>query len=324
MIGDIPIPAWKSNMTSAEKEVYWAQIKELSDILLARLQVLPFDRRGHWSNIPEEGKYGFREHYLPTMLGPELSRIVMSAERNPDALAWLRGGTLAEPEVVGGPNGYPCTFCHTHRENHEGMMIWTDGERMWVNAPCPNPDGIPYTEFTLAVPSGRIVVANDLREVFGEADEDRFRFEINQIIGQHEKTLWFAQRGLAHGFVGNSSPSLYRWAGHKDSYLLCRPPYDWDCDLEPGEEHRPFEGAGKPLARVHTQLWWYSICDYADYCRRAPDPLKEEPDYFGPRVVKVRKGTYRFRHYHERSPLDLDGPGERGNAVYFAIIERVG
>ena len=77
---------------------------------------------------------------------------------------------------------------------------------------------------------------------------------------------------------------------------------------------------GERVAGVTTDLWWYSICDGAEFRRRC-ERFGKEPEDFRAKVVPVRPGVYRFSHDEEARRIDDNGDGERVYARFAWIRE---
>lgn len=190
---------------------------------------------------------------------------------------------------------YSCAVC----DERPHLQVTPDAVEV-VN-PCPFPDGIT-TEITLAVPSGKIVVTDDLRPLY-DWDDNQVG-DYNTAAGQANAIRAMAAAGCAYGPVGNSCPDLYRTG--PDSYTIARSGWnDEDEDLLP---------AGERLAGICTDLWAYSIADLDDFLQRGGDV-----DSFNAEVVEVTPGTYRFVHLTGRADFDHDATGP----LVFARIQRI-
>jgi len=184
---------------------------------------------------------------------------------------------------------HECTFCgavFSLAFNGKGFVAF--------NEACPYPDGL-ITEYELNVPSGKIVVDDDLRQWF-PVDED---YNVNAMIGCHLSSLAAAKVGMAYGFVGNTSPEVYR--NGEDKFVIGSYREDlWDREKNedyPNPDPCPWE---EPVASICTDLWWYSIADYDEFVRRVahhtPDrTVKEIIEHWTVHVVDVKPGVYKFR-----------------------------
>ena len=184
--------------------------------------------------------------------------------------------------------------------------VWADGRIvegtfLACPTPCPYPNGITTT-IDLNVPSGEIVVADDLRPIYnGFGDED-----YNTSLGQHQVIEAFAAQGCAFGPVGNTCPGLYRTG--PDTYVIASPRYD----EEKGDVVLP--DGWTWLAGIVTDLFAYSIADYVDFVTKGGSTKDGDIS-----IVEVGAGTYRFAHHTGEQEFDRDAEGD----VIFADIERI-
>lgn len=219
----------------------------------------------------------------------------------------ILGGDVKEPIVLGSAYDLECPYCGT-----KPKFAFDGTAFILIADPCPRPEGIPTTTFELNVPSGKIVMDDDLRQWFPTDAE----FDINKTLGIHLQILDYAKAGFACGFVGNSCPAVFK-TGDKftvGNWLdeIHKPgsdPDDYDYIENPDE--CPW---GEKVGSICTDLWWYSIADYDDFKRRfahyTPDGNFEEWfKHWTHHVADVKPGVYRFTHYTE---VDRDA----GTVVY--------
>lgn len=192
----------------------------------------------------------------------------------------------------------------------------TCGDRPWprltedgafIDTPCLLPDGVTTT-ITLAVPSGKIIISDDLRPTYKIEDREDW-LTINSSSGMQRQGLAFAEIGCAWGFVGNSSPGLYRTGEH--TYVIASPDYDEETDEVTG----PL-AAIKPLAAICTDTWAYCIADYGDFLARGG---AGHTSWHARDVVEIPAGTYEFTTYSGKAGFECHGDG----TVIFADIRRV-
>lgn len=250
------------------------------DKLEEKLKDLPKDINGHWQNGTML-RNGFAEDRIFNLLTAtrditkdqyNLLLAAMAPEAEPLS-EWISlGDSLCTND---------CSCCGL-----EELSLETNGKVIRIaGASCPFPTGLPLTEWELNVPSGKIAVANDLREYFplpyGEGEIP----SINTQRGCRETTLAYARIGMSHAFVGNTCPRIYKVFKQNQFKIASAP-------------SAPFEGEktkGRRVGSICTDLWWYSICDSDELAKRVAkfgDP-EEFPavDY-----IKVKPGVYRFRH----------------------------
>lgn len=238
---------------------------------------------------------------------------------NPLETAWVFDQSLrlsdAKKLVAAGENGIDewvevnlhlsgvmkCSHCG---ETEFGLE--TNGKVVRIaGKPCPYPDGLPLTEWELNVPSGKLVVANNLCALFPVISDDP---DINTVLGCRQRALTYAEAGLAHGFVGNTCPGVYLvGSGSGAAYKIATKPHNevWDGSKYVAVRTPKFKG--KFVASICTDLWWYSICDGDEFDRRVKH-FGEKASDFGAKTVRVRPGVYRFRH--DEGAVAQDGPQE--------------
>ena len=274
--------------TQFDLSLDWDAVLKLRPVLLT----LPLDWRGHYQNgaLWEDTsrwyhKESERRVQMLTNLGFQYGdNVVVSAE---DAQAILAAVDSCTPldrfiPVFTGDRHNGCPYCPP-KQNFE-----TNGFVLRPTEPCPNPDGL-VTEFDLNVPSGMVVIDDDLRDLCRIASER----DINTRYGVHQAILDYAANGLVCGFgIGNTCPTVARQKG--GTYTI---------------GHRQ---GGRKVASICTDLWAYSIMDYDEALKRAA--------YYGVEIrgdiVKIPAGLYRFQHYHN---IDRDRA-----KVLFASFSRVG
>lgn len=218
----------------------------------------------------------------------------------------IKGGAPLGKSITLSPRFDQCYVCgKSYSLEFNGTSFSLGGD------PCEHPDGI-VSEFEINVPSGKLVIENDLRDWF----KAHKKGSVNYTIGRHKLTLAYSSIGLAHGFVGNSCPAVY-----KDSEGVFRIG-SWYKEVaeEDDEVDEEVEGVedeecpwGEKVAWICTDLWWYSICDLEELQRRESYYSSEETRKRT--VIDVRPGVYRFRHNN-----DVD---DEGLLILFATFEWV-
>ncbi len=131
----------------------------------------------------------------------------------------------------------------------------------------------------LNIPSGVMVVANDLRPQFDFFGD----FDIGTQKGLAQTTLAMAEIGCSYAFVGNTCPGVYKIGYH--AYTIASSHWCEDTEKETLPD-------GEQVASITTDLWWYSIVDKDEFLRRFPESKLKGVD-----LVSVKPGVYRFEHY---------------------------
>jgi hypothetical protein len=257
------------------------------------------DLNGHWKNGAsfEEGFQPLTSIFLDDLfMSPTDAAELLRATATGKALdRWLPINLRMSLSAL-----RTCPFC-----GEEDFGTETNGTTVRLDGPpCKFSDGLPPTEWELNVPSGKLVIANDLRALFPLQND---QFDVNTYLGCRQTTLAYAAVGLAHGFVGNTCPGVYRCSG--DTFKVANPPQkeEWDgkkyVAIDPP---RSFEGTR--VAGICTDLWWYSIADHNEVKRRCKRFQRKITD-FNVETIDVKPGVYRFSH-DEGTRLH-EGPDER-------------
>jgi len=190
-----------------------------------------------------------------------------------------------------------CFFCDGGKEVHvtETSVIPIE--------PCPLPEGIT-TEIILRVPSGKIIVSDNLGPVYDAFDHERVKFaSYNSAKGVAQVIEAFAEQGCAFGYVGNSCPRLY--PDGEGRYIIASPGYD--------EETDEYTSPGIEMAWICTDLWAYSIADYEDWLRKGGNARPYDT------IVEIPAGVYKFTHHTGKRGFNAYAEG----IVVYANIEKI-
>jgi hypothetical protein len=163
---------------------------------------------------------------------------------------------------------------------------------------CQAPNGLTTT-ITLEVPSGRILVTDDLRPIF-EIDDTGFE-SYNTIFGQAQHVKAMAEIGCAYGPVGNSSPTLYDTGN--GTYAIATLEWNESDDVNDEEEWVIPEG-WIPLANIVTDLWAYSIADFENWKSKGGDP---DALMWCDTIVEIPPGVYEFTLHSGESDFNHNG-----------------
>lgn len=160
-----------------------------------------------------------------------------------------------------------------------------------IGEPCEFPGGMKEYSVSIDVPSGVLVVDDDLRGYFPPT-KDHY---VNHTIGIHDTSQDFADMDMIHMFVGNSCPSIFR-AEDGNSLLVGNNSYD-DDDVS-GEELGTDE---TKVGGICTDLWWASLADVETLKNtgKFTDDDLERLD-----TITVKPGRYRATSYFHHSSYD--------------------
>lgn len=183
---------------------------------------------------------------------------------------------------VGGPGG--CPLCGEFFY----YVLDSDDINLTASKPCPAPD-IDKQEWAvkLACPSGELLLFNDLREPFEDADHD-----VNSLLGEKTYSEHYAKQGLGIIFVGNTCPGVYQASPSK--LIVASGNYDKEEEAE-----QALERLGTHIGGICTDLWWYSVIDKLAFMkafRLTPDSFEEKCRAKGwwPQLIRavVEPGVY--------------------------------
>jgi hypothetical protein len=250
---------------------------------------LKVDLRGHWRNgkslfQAEAFKRSLTEHMFLYAVKVEDLRDLKTALGKKPLKRWIALGSI--PLGSG-----ECSHCGRRRLQLEtnGMTLRIAGGR------CSAEKGFSPNAWELNVPSGKILVANDLRRWFPLPEGDPVD-SVNTVDGCRKTAEAYAGIGLSHAYVGNTCPGVYKLAD--GMFKIASEPAD---DLKPYPKFN-----GERVAGVVTDLWWYSLCDVDEFERRAKKfggSLKEILSWHT-KVIDVKPGVYQFKHYDDASRDD--------------------
>jgi len=170
-------------------------------------------------------------------------------------------------------------------------------------------------KFILEVPSG-FIVADDWLSILSKHDGlNNTEFNINTTKGIIERMTHFNKNKVAHGFVGNSCPSLL-WNNKENELHIgaelerIYEDYPEAVEEEDFEFGDPINKELKMVGNICTDLWWYSIMDKDEFVNIGGDI-----DSVG-NLIEVPAGTYEFEHFY--------GVSERGwDIECYAIARKI-
>jgi len=190
---------------------------EVRDILVAKVKgrEISIDWSGHNNHIEDDERHTIvcsrmDENALGMIGGFPMPLEDLAAFKT----ALESGEALDEPVDIGTFLGTDCGVCGN---DHYKMRAVSDGVSITVDDRCPLAEWEAQTKVEMNIPSGKLLVTNDLRELTGLPIGGR---EIGGAAGRDLATVTYGRAGLGHGYVGNTSPNFYRVDGTKDSYVI--------------------------------------------------------------------------------------------------------
>jgi hypothetical protein len=197
---------------------------------------------------------------------------------------------------------FNCAYCGDY------VQTRVTDDAVYVDKPCEFSDGITTT-IRLNVPSGKIVINDDLRPVYDGYDDTHRKFaDYTSDLGVAQVIEEFAKQGCAFGFVGDAWPDLFQTG--EGEYVLAN--CGWDEELD---GPRTPEGWTR-LAGVDGAIWSYSIADFGDWVARGGDVKNLDEDA---EIVRIPTGTYEFTYHGGERGFDRHAAG----TVIFTHIKKV-
>jgi hypothetical protein len=191
---------------------------------------------------------------------------------------------------------------------------------------CSQPGGLEEIIIELDVPSGKMFFANDLRPWFSAQDN----FDVNTISGVVKTMRSYEKASMAHGFVGNTCPSIFQIDSRNItiSNLPAEDIYNKDIaewTARTKEEIEKDMPPGKILGSICTDLWWYSIVDCEELEKRfdtVDKNIRKNFNKYSRRLsvtALVEPGRYRIRHQIKTAWDNFD----QHQGTHYAIIEKI-
>lgn len=148
------------------------------------------------------------------------------------------------------------------------LRVALSGDQIIPEFECSEAGGMRPFSVSLAVPSGKIAFANDLRELVVVE-----RMDVNTLQGRKRQTIEAAGAGLVMISVGNTCPSVIRSGS------------GFEIGIGFPKEQR--------LGSICTDLWWYCAMDW-DFLVSRCEAKGISPEDVVDFTVDVEPGVYSF------------------------------
>lgn len=181
---------------------------------------------------------------------------------------------------------------------------------------CSEKNSNGIFSFTHSFPSGKIIFANDLRNIISEdrefhrnldkkiTEKSGFYNTINSSLGQKLNSLVYSELGLVYIQVGNTSPTIFK---DKSGNIIAKPEFLYDRETD--EDIENFNKNDNKLGYICTDLWAVCAMDYDLYkslkLERAKKNYPEEEvdeSYINEDdfdfIVEVKPGNYKITSYY--------------------------
>ncbi len=226
--------------------------------LIPKLDKLKKDKRGHFFGMTEKEAFEHTGLIIKPSSKKGLKELYKCFENNKKHKKFVK---IFDECIL-----FACPVCGDY------LGLETDAKTIRFTSSCPYPKGIEF-KIELNVPSGKMVVENDLRHLFPINGDFNINVEKNCMLASQA----YAEVGMAHAFVGNTCPGLFKI--NNKYYTIAQ------------------TDKSRCLAGIVTDLWWYSIVDADEYTRRGGNIEDVH-------VVKVPPGVYEFHHVKDHESFD--------------------
>lgn len=241
----------KSGLSPAEIEQDDDRINSIIDAAISQyyLHLIPaptLDINGHNATIPEKYRTRLTYQYCSDILnlhGYHYFSTLVSTEPN---------YMTFEERIDFSTTSSSCCVCDAHmglKYDYDTKTVSLT-ERSKKAGICPGKEIDPKHSMELDLSGGKILIANDMRCLFGEVDEEEAEFHkanesrtssVNSMLGRINNTNFWASLGMMYFQSGNTCPS-YFWNPDKHYFVFRDAFEDWEdyTDVEPKWDELPF------------------------------------------------------------------------------------
>jgi hypothetical protein len=158
----------------------------------------------------------------------------------------------------------------------------------------------------IKIPSGKLVIANDLRFLLKEDEDEEYR-SVNSYLGRVNNSKYYSDsHGCIYYQLGNESPSIFKHL-KKDSLTLKS---ETLFDNEKDNEVKNYTSDEVNCGYVCTDLWAFMAMDFDDFtshCESLDFVVDEIVSDFDVTVVDMEAGLYEVVSYYETGSQEKDG-----------------
>jgi hypothetical protein len=179
-----------------------------------------------------------------------------------------------------------CFYCGKYLS----YVLDKENKKISLNEKCKFPEGIKKINLKLNVPSGKMVIANDLRKWFSSPFD---HLNVNSDKGKFDTSKLYESVEMIHCYIGNSCPNVFQL--DSSSLFICENKYE-------------FTEFGKKLGQICTDLWWYCIVDYENFKTKFLEKNESTNDFYKYcdsrcLIADVDPGVYYIEHKFCNQPL---------------------
>lgn len=156
-------------------------------------------------------------------------------------------------------------------------------------------------EFSLNIPSKKLVFLNDIRPVFKSEREDKYTVSINSELGKKRECEEYVKNNMAYFYVGNTSPTIYQ---HKTKNEIIIDPDNvklkWNSKEDTIKKINEYDERGY----ICTDLWAVCMADYDDFMTRCKEK-DINPDNLDVVIVDISKDKIKVKYNFDNCLIQI-------------------
>lgn len=203
-----------------------------------------------------------------------------------------------------------CIHCGVRmrgRIDSDGIASYSIGANEKALDTCIGRDIIERKVMTceIDVPSGTLVFVNAFRDPINynvPRASEFTKYSLNTIVGRYNTMLYYANKGIGYGQMGNMSIGVYSNSGVSDSVLIGKPHYSGKRESLEGHSYR---------GNICLDVWRW-MCMDKDKLADSGEELNSDRDVV---EVSVVPGKYLIEHYFDAC-TDFNDDDEYDIEVY--------
>jgi hypothetical protein len=188
--------------------------------------------------------------------------------------------------------------------------IWNCNAKKSV---CNFSEGFPEYSIEIDIPSGKMVLYNDLRQWFEPFEKEPYKknrykreYSASSLIGQQNSSKVYEEDKSVYLQIGNCACIMYQTDDSKEKFMVGD--YGAFDDID-AEDTTDWPSNYKQVGNVCTDLWAYCVADLDEFEKRAGEDelihkkdnnyTMDSRDCADVYVVECKPGRYKFTHrYH--------------------------
>lgn len=213
------------------------------------------------------------------------------------------------PNILDFDDTTSCSYCSKHAKAiydfEKKIFRLPDFLIEQDNTPCVSYNKSKKEQFTydfsLNIPSKKLVFMNDIRQVFKTEREDKYTVSINSELGKKRECEEYVKNNMAYFYVGNTSPTIYQ---HKTKNEIIIDPDNvklkWNSEEDTIKKINEYDERGY----ICTDLWAVCMADHDDFMTRCKEK-DIDPDDLDIVVVDISKEKIKVKYNFENCLIQI-------------------